>query len=129
MQLGTTRVRAKDQQRLFNHELSRRLKNTLKMVQAVVAQTLRNVAEPKTARNVLNDRLATLGRAHDILMSGEGESADMRVVVEGALHIHHDALSSRFAFAGPRVACGVRSALSLALVVHELATYAAKYGP
>ena len=61
-------------------------------------------------------------------MGGEGESADMCDVVEGALCIHDYALSSRLALAGLPAACGARSTLSLAFMVHELATNAAKHG-
>ncbi|AWN46461.1 histidine kinase [Methylobacterium terrae] len=124
----SARKAAEAQQEILNRELSHRLKNTLAMVQAIAVQTLRNAADPADAREALVARLVALGKAHDILLTGEGESADLRAVLDGALTIHDDGRPGRFRLAGPPVPCGARAALSLALMAHELATNAAKYG-
>ncbi len=52
----------------------------------------------------------------------------MADVVAGALGVHREAGSPRIHVGGPDVLLGAKSALSLALVLHELATNAAKYG-
>ncbi|WP_342154648.1 GAF domain-containing protein [Methylorubrum sp. SB2] len=122
------RIEAEDRQSLLNRELSHRMKNILAMVQAIATQTLRNTADPTAAREALAARLIALGKAHDILMSGEGQSALMDAVIRDALKIHDDSQSGRFRLDGPRVACSDKSGLSMALMVHELATNAAKYG-
>ncbi|MGX7707456.1 PAS domain-containing protein [Methylobacterium sp. Gmos1] len=124
----SARKAAEAQQEILNRELSHRLKNTLAMVQAIAVQTLRNATDPAAAREALVARLVALGKAHDILLTGEGESADLRAVLEGALAIHDDGRPGRFRLAGPPVQCGARAALSLALMAHELATNAVKYG-
>ncbi|KMO17283.1 PAS domain-containing protein [Methylobacterium platani] len=124
----SARKAAEAQQEILNRELSHRLKNTLAMVQAIAMQTLRDATDPATAREALVARLVALGKAHDLLLTGEGESASLRAVLEGALAIHDDGRSGRFRLAGPPVACGARAALSLALMAHELATNAVKYG-
>lgn len=77
---------------------------------------------------MLASRLIALGQAHDILMTGEGESADVRAVSERALRLHEDQRPGRFESAGRRVRTGSKAAPSLALVMHEFATNAAKYG-
>ncbi|MBE7199069.1 MAG: PAS domain S-box protein, partial [Parafilimonas terrae] len=125
---ATERRRAEDQQDLLNRELSHRLKNILAMVQAVATQTLRNAPDPATAREALASRLIALGKAHDILMAGTGESADLAVVIKGALAVHDDERQPRFRIEGPTLACAAQPALSVALMMHELATNAAKYG-
>ncbi|UHC18039.1 PAS domain S-box protein [Methylobacterium currus] len=124
----SARKAAEAQQEILNRELSHRLKNTLAMVQAIAVQTLRNAADPAAAREALVARLVALGKAHDILLTGEGESASLRAVLESALAIHDDGRPGRFRLAGPPVPCGARAALSLALMAHELATNAVKYG-
>ena len=124
----SARKAAEAQQEILNRELSHRLKNTLAMVQAIAMQTLRNAADPMAAREALAARLIALGKAHDLLLTGEGESASLRAVLEGALAIHDDGRPGRFRLAGPPVPCGSRAALSLALMAHELATNAVKYG-
>jgi len=125
---ATERRHAEERQALLNHELSHRLKNILAMVQAIATQTLRNAPDAASARETLASRLIALGKAHDILMHGTGESADLAVVVEGALAVHDDDGWTRFRIEGPPVTCAPQPALSVALMMHELATNAAKYG-
>ncbi len=124
----SARKAAEAHQEILNRELSHRLKNTLAMVQAIAVQTLRNAADPKAARDALVARLVALGKAHDILLTGQGESADLRAVLDSALAIHDDGRPGRFRLDGPPVPCGAPAALSLALMAHELATNAVKYG-
>ncbi len=69
----TLQKQADDQQEFLNRELSHRLKNTLAMVQAIAAQTLRNTNDMTAARDALAARLIALGKAHDILISGQGQ--------------------------------------------------------
>jgi PAS domain S-box-containing protein len=125
---GLTRIEADEQQRILNRELSHRLKNTLSMVQAIASQTLRNVTDVEAAKEALAARLIALGKAHDILLSGAHESAEIEAVMQGALAIHDDRQPGRFRFSGPPITLGAKAALSLALMLHELATNAAKYG-
>ncbi len=127
-QAAVARLRAEAEQQLRNHELLHRLKNTLAVVQAIVTQTLRNAADPVAARDVLAARLVALGNAHDILMTGQGKRADLRAVIVEALRLHDDGQPGRLVVEGPAVVCGAQAALSLGLVVHELATNALKYG-
>ncbi|KAB1077086.1 PAS domain-containing sensor histidine kinase [Methylobacterium soli] len=122
------RFQAEDQQRLLNRELSHRLKNTLAMVQAIASQTLRNAPDFETAKESLAARLIALGKAHDILLTGARESADIDAVITGALSIHDDRQPGRFAIRGPAIEVGPKAALSLSLMMHELATNAVKYG-
>lgn len=128
VQAGIGRLRAEEQQALLNRELSHRLKNTLAMVQAIATQTMRNAPDLDAARDALADRLVAMGKAHDILLAGTREGASLEAVVRGSLAIHDDTVAGRFRLAGPHVGVGSRAALSLALMVHELATNAAKYG-
>lgn len=128
VQVGIARLRADEQQAILNRELSHRMKNTLAIVQAIATQTLRNASDLAGASDTLSARLVALGRAHDLLLTGESESADMRAIIEGALELHDDRQSGRFTLEGPDLRVGEAAALSLALMIHELATNAAKYG-
>jgi two-component sensor histidine kinase len=122
------RIQAEDQQTLRNRELSHRLKNTLAMVQAIASQTLRNAPDFESAKEALAARLIALGKAHDILLTGARESAGIDAVIAGALAIHDDGQAGRLALEGPMIEVGPKAALSLALMMHELATNAVKYG-
>ncbi|MCJ2133074.1 PAS domain S-box protein [Methylobacterium sp. J-026] len=124
----TERVRAAEHQAILNRELSHRMKNTLAIVQAIATQTMRNAPDIEAAKEALSARLIALGKAHDILLTGQGESADLRAVVDGALQLHEDQQQRRFHLDGPPLRINEKAALSLSLMVHELATNAIKYG-
>ncbi|AWB24016.1 histidine kinase [Methylobacterium currus] len=120
--------RAEEQQALLMQEMAHRVKNTLALVQAVAAQTLRSASTLDAAMEAFNGRLMALSDAHDVLIRGAWAAADLAAVVEGAMAPHLDREAGRFAAAGPRVSLGPRSVLTLSLMLHELATNAAKYG-
>lgn len=126
-QSAIARLRAEEQRRLLHREIGHRLKNNQAIVQAIVTQTLRNAPDLETARATLTERLHALGRAHEVLFSGEMENAEVEAVIDGALKLHDDG-QGRIAKQGPQVRMNASVALSLALILHELATNAAKYG-
>lgn len=128
VQVGIARLRAEEQQAVLNRELSHRMKNMLAMVQAIATQTLRTAPNLETARDVLADRLIAMSKAHDLLLAGTRESASIEAIIRGALALHDDAGSDRLRHEGPYVQVGSKAALSLALMMHELGTNAAKYG-
>jgi PAS domain S-box-containing protein len=125
---AVARARAEERQRLLNHELSHRMKNLLTMVQAIASQTMRTASSMDEAHKVLSGRLIALGKAHDVLLGGATTgSAALAALVTEALTPHVDQIS-RVAAAGPAVEVGSKAVLPLMLMLHELATNAAKYG-
>jgi two-component sensor histidine kinase len=122
------KAEAEEHQAFLNAELGHRMKNILAMAQAIALQTMRVSTDVATATEVLSGRLSALGKAHDILLGHGHSGGNMRSIVEGALRMHDDRRPDRFQLRGPYVQVGHRAGLPLALVVHELATNAAKYG-
>jgi two-component sensor histidine kinase len=121
----TTSVRARMQVELLNHELDHRLKNMVAMMQSLAMQTLRDVAD-RGAVNALMERLAAMGHAHDVLVASNWTAADLRAVA-GTVLAPHDP-GGRFTVEGPLVTLGPQAVLGVSLMLHELATNAAKYG-
>lgn len=121
----TDTVHARAQGRELADELGHRLKNTLALVQALASQTL-SQATPKSAVKAFDARLLALSKAHDLLVRESWVSARIRAIVEGALSLHID--ESRYQLSGPDLTLGPRGSLSLAMLLHELATNAVKYG-
>ncbi|MCJ2015327.1 sensor histidine kinase [Methylobacterium sp. J-076] len=115
-------------QTLLMQEMAHRMKNTLALVQAVAAQTLRNAESLATAADALSARLLALAQAHDVLVRGSFASAPLRALVETAVTLHGDGRPGRFRIDGPDVTLTAHQGMTLALMLHELGTNATKYG-
>ena len=81
----------------------------------------------------LTQRLTSLGRAHDVvrpLPSEQGKAALLGDLLSVLLAPYDEtaAFSGRIRVAVPRMGVGERTATTLAMVVHELATNSVKYG-
>jgi PAS domain S-box-containing protein len=119
--------RYQGQLRLMINELNHRVKNTLATVQSMASQSLRGPADPATAYERFELRLMGLAEVHDVLTRQSWHGADLREVAERALH-PFAAASGQVRVEGPAVWLQPRAALTMALVLHELATNAVKYG-
>jgi two-component sensor histidine kinase len=122
----TDRKRAEEMQRLLLGELNHRVKNTLAIIQAIARQSLRHEPSPSTFVESFTGRLQALARAHDILVRGEMQRAELGELVREQVDFGtHD---PRIDWTGPRVVLDAATGLQLALVLHELATNARKHG-
>jgi len=112
---------------LLNAELDHRLKNQLTVVQAIATQIIRRSTDLKDAERAVSERLATLGRASDLLINpieGRPELETLVLRVIAPLEVSNDRIVCR----GGHVRLRREAALALALAIHELATNAVKYG-
>ena len=115
------------QLRLLINELNHRVKNTLATVQSMAAQTLRNEPEPAVAFEKFESRLLGLSQVHDVLTRESWHGAGLREVADRALAPFTEA-AGRTVIDGPSVWLQPGGALTMALIFHELATNATKYG-
>ena len=120
----TDRKTHDEQRYLLMQELSHRVKNTFAMVQSVAFQTLRGTDQAISL--ALQSRLAALSRAHEVLVQTSWSSTPLAELLERVLRL--EAEGERFQLDGPDLVVGSRAALSLSLLLHELATNAVKYG-
>jgi two-component sensor histidine kinase len=119
--------KAEQHQRVLIRELSHRVKNTLAIVQAIVSQTLRSELDPHAFERALSARLRALAGAHNLLTAGAWRGASLAHVVDAALApFQGRACSVRIT--GPDITLPANMTITVSLVLHELATNAAKYG-
>lgn len=120
-----------DQQhlRLLINELNHRVKNTLATVQSIVAQTLRGGDASIRTRDTLTSRIVALSKAHDVLTSEQWSGADLGEIAAQAAQPFRLAMGEdRLLIEGPYVRVPPKTAIAMALALHELATNAVKYG-
>lgn len=121
----TERKRAEDLQKTLLDELNHRVKNTLATVQSLAAHSFREGGDPAGMRHAFEARLMALSGAHNQLAVRRWEAADITDIVAGILGPYRgDAVFCE----GPSVQLPTRVSVTLAMVLHELATNAGKYG-
>jgi len=108
--------------KLAVEELAHRLKNKTATIQAIVSIQLRN--NPQIRDDILG-RLMALATADGLLEQAHAQGAHLHEIAAAELGPY---LASRVAIQGVDVLLPPKLALTLALLVHELATNAAKYG-
>ena len=122
------RKHAEQRQKALLDELNHRVKNTLATVQSLAAQTIRGAGVPHDVREAFEARLLALSRAHDHLTREQWGSADLKSLADEIFAPYSDGAGDRVRLEGGSVKLAPRAALMLAMVLHELATNAAKYG-
>lgn len=122
------RKRLDELRRLLALESAHRFRNILTVVSSIVSLTARGAVSVDAFAQSLQVRLEALARAQDVLLhQGEG-GADLRQLIQSELSPYSGRTAGRITIDGPSVALASQTAINIALVIHELATNAAKYG-
>ena len=111
-------------QELLAREVDHRARNALAVIQAIVSMT---AASPSAnfARDI-EGRIQAMARAHTLLSQTRWQGADMMTLVNDELAPYRN--DERLTLEGPALIIKPAVAQNLALILHELATNAAKYG-
>ena len=114
---------------LLANELSHRIKNIFAVVSGLIALRSRGKPEIKPFADDLNSAIRALGTAHDYVRPGDERGADkLQGLLRDLLAPYEGGKGERVVISGDDVDIGARAATPLALIFHELATNAAKYG-
>jgi two-component sensor histidine kinase len=126
VRMATTIARGEMLHDLLIEELNHRVKNTLAILQAIAVQTFRGAS--RTERETFEGRLGALAEAHNLLSTEKWRGSELRDVVERVLQPYLLNAPGRARLSGPKVPLSPRLAVVLSMIVHEIATNAAKYG-
>jgi PAS domain S-box-containing protein len=134
----TERRRAEEQQRLLLREMDHRIKNLFALAGGVVALSARSATTAEELSSAVRHRLVALARAHALTLSvtSEGgrrieQSTTLHVLIQTILSPYEgrtDGDRARVTITGPDIRLAGSLVTTFALLLHEFATNAAKYG-
>ncbi len=122
---------AQERQQLLMGEIRHRVKNLFALATAIVSISARSSANTEEIIGVIQARLTSLARAHELTMSdlleeARAEHVGLRSVIGTILEPYTSGDRIRIKGDDPEV--GGKALTHVALLLHELATNAAKYG-
>src|SRR6478735_6019937 len=126
VRMATQIARGEMLHNLLIEELNHRVKNTLAVLQSIATQTFRSAS--RAEREKFEGRLGALAEAHNLLSQEKWQGAELREVIARVLQPYLLSNPERVRMFGPRVPLSPRLAVVLSMIVHEIATNAAKYG-
>jgi two-component sensor histidine kinase len=126
VRMATTIARGEMLHDLLIEELNHRVKNTLAILQSIATQSFRSAS--KAEREKFEGRLGALAEAHNLLSQEKWEGSELRDVIGRVLQPYLLNAPERLQMSGPNVPLAPRLAVVLSMIVHEIATNAAKYG-
>ena len=133
----TERRKAQEQNELIVREMDHRIRNLFALAGGVVTLSARSADSPKELVSIIRDRLDALARAHALTLPKHldrsvqtEQPTTMQTLIRAILSPYEEANGGarRIVIGGPDVPVSAALATSLALLLHEFATNAAKYG-
>lgn len=123
-----------EEREIVAHELSHRIKNIFSVLNGIISLSARSYPDIKPLAEQLRQRIVAMGKAHDFVRPHsqasrpQGSQSSLRALVQLLLAPHVGDDAARFSFDGDDATIDDGAATPLALLFHELATNAAKYG-
>lgn len=120
--------KAAEHTRHLLRELNHRVKNTLAMTQSLARQTLKRSPNPQDFIEAFSGRLRTLSDAHTLLADRDWAGIGMVELVDSQLGPYVIYGDEQLTVGGEDVELPPDHALGLGIILHELASNAARYG-
>jgi two-component sensor histidine kinase len=126
LRMATAIARGEMLHDLLIQELNHRVKNTLAILQSIATQTFRSAS--RAEREKFEGRLTALAETHNLLSQEKWQGSGLQDVIARVLQPYLLNNPERVRMFGPKVPLSPRLAVVLSMIVHEMATNAAKYG-
>lgn len=134
----SSRKRHAEQQELLLREMDHRVKNLFSIIGGIVSLSARSAATPRDMAATIEGRLGAMAGAHQLVRpprqaaGAERLGTTLNDIIRTVLRPYVETAGPdgepRAVFEGPPVAMSGDAVTSMAMVLHELATNAAKYG-
>lgn len=126
--------RHREQIEVLSRELSHRIKNIFAVIGSLISLSARQAPDHKPFATKIRQRIAALARAHEFVRPHSDQSRQveravtLHALIEEILSPYPAYEAGKIVISGEDVSVDDRSATPLALLIHELATNATKYG-
>ncbi|MFM9977478.1 MAG: sensor histidine kinase [Sphingomonadaceae bacterium] len=126
--------RQAEQSEILSRELSHRIKNIFAVINGLIALSANDAPEGSAFAQKLQGRIDALGRAHEFVRPHSEKSAPvvgpvtLATLVRDIMRPYPALDTGRITIVADDIAVDDRGATPIALIFHELATNAAKYG-
>jgi two-component system CheB/CheR fusion protein len=124
----TERKRSEEHQRVLIRELDHRVKNTLAVITSIARQTVRQSRSLEDFAGAFQGRIMAFARAHNLLSQTQWRGAGLRSIIEKVVAPICTTDDVRCGLNGEDVMLPPKVSVTLAMVLHELATNAVKHG-
>jgi PAS domain S-box-containing protein len=124
----SARKAAEDRQRLLTAELDHRVRNTLAAIQSLVTLSARSGQNKEEYTLALQGRIDAYTRIYGFLASMQWQCVNLHQMASSVTRTFGNSIASRFHVDGENLLLNPSAAISLNLILHELATNAVRYG-
>ena len=122
------RQAAQERQEILIAELNHRVRNILGLIRGLVTQSRGNAATVDEFAAMVGGRIQALARAHDQITTDRWHPAPLDELIRAEAEAYLSGKADRVRLSGPPVLLEPPAYTTMALVIHEMMTNAAKYG-
>ncbi|MFC3126572.1 HWE histidine kinase domain-containing protein [Pseudoroseomonas globiformis] len=119
---------AQERQEILIAELNHRVRNILGLIRGLVTQSRSHARTVDEFAEMVGGRIQALARAHDQINTDRWQAAPLHELVSAEAEAYLNDKQDRILLSGPPVLLEPSAYTTMALVMHELVTNAAKYG-
>lgn len=122
------REESRQKQELLIAELNHRVRNILTLIRSLIGQSRHEAHDVASFAEIVTGRIRALASAHDALTAENWSPAPLKRLIEVEAEAYVAGKSDRVVIEGEDALLHPTAYTTLALVIHEMMTNAAKYG-